>query len=277
MSPGGTPPLPPREVRRVLHRLQELTDEGHIVVVGGQAVYFWAYYFSARQPTLLRGAPPTSKDLDLCGNRETVLRAAELLGGEPLLPEIDHVTPNAGIVRFRDAEGHERVLDVITSPYGLTKRDVTRGAVHARYQPPRSRAVYFWVMNPVHCMQSRVHNVIGLYQRGRHSLRQLRVSIPCTREFLRSLLDSEEVGIAQRRRCVMAWNQRIYRFARSDRDAQALYRELGIDPFAAVLADDDRLSERFRRDGYPRWKADLETRRRRAERARERRVQQRGA
>ena len=70
----------------------------------------------------------------------------------------------------------------------------------------------------------------------------------------------------------MAWNQRIYRFARSDDDAQALYRELGIDPFAAVLADDERLSERFRRDGYQRWRADLDTRRRRAARARERRA-----
>ncbi len=72
----------------------------------------------------------------------------------------------------------------------------------------------------------------------------------------------------------MVWNQRIYRFARSDDDAQALYRELGIDPFAAVLADDERLSERFRGDGYPRWKTDLDGRRRRAARERKRRAQQ---
>ena len=274
MSAGGTPPLSPQEVRRVLRRLEELTDKGHTVVVGGQAVYFWAYYFSTKQPTLLHGAPPTSKDLDLCGNRDTVLRAAELLGGEPLLPEIDHVTPNAGIVRFRDSDGHDRVLDIITAPYGLAKRDLVQGAVRVRYQPPRSQAVHFWVMNPVHCMQSRVHNVIGLRQRGRHGLRQLRVSIPCAREFLRSLLDQEEVDLAQRRRRVMAWNQRIYRFARSDDDAQALYRELDIDPFAAVLADDERLSERFRQEGYRRWKADLDGRRHRAERQRERRAQQ---
>lgn len=224
---------------------------------------------------MLRGAPPTSRDLDLCGNRDTVLQAAELLGGKPVLPEIDHVTPSAGIVNFRDAEGHERVLDVITAPYGLAKRDVVERAIRVRYQPPRSRAVHFWVMNPVHCMQSRVHNVIGLRQQDRHALRQLRVSIPCAREFLRSLLDAEDVDITQRRRRAMAWNQRIYRFARSDNDARALYRELSIDPFDAVLSDDERLSERFRNEGYPRWKADLATRRRRAARARERRGQRR--
>ncbi len=179
MSATATPPLSPQEIRRVLHRLQKLTDEGHTVVVGGQAVYFWAYYFSQQDPTLLRGAPPTSKDLDLCGNRDTVIRAAELLGGEPLLPSIDHHTPNAGIVRFRDADGHDRILDIITAPYGLLKRDLIQAAVRVRYQPPGSRAVHFWVMNPVHCMQSRVKNVVGLRQRSRHSLRQLRVSIPC--------------------------------------------------------------------------------------------------
>jgi hypothetical protein len=65
VSATATPPLSPQEVQRVLHRLQELTDEGRTVVVGGQAVYFWAYYLSKQQPTLLRGAPPTSKDLDL--------------------------------------------------------------------------------------------------------------------------------------------------------------------------------------------------------------------
>lgn len=93
MNAGATPPLSPNEVRRLLDRLQELTDEGRTVVVGGQAVYFWAYYFADRKPGLLRGAPPTSGDLDLCGNRQTVLRAAELLGGEARLPEIDHATP----------------------------------------------------------------------------------------------------------------------------------------------------------------------------------------
>jgi hypothetical protein len=270
MSTGPTPPLSPEEVRRLLHQLGELTDAGRTIVVGGQAVYFWAYFFSQRDPVLLRGAPPASADLDLCGNRATVLRAAELLGGEARLPEIDHATPNAGIVRFRDSEGHERILDIITTPYGLAKRDLVDRAVRVRYQPPGTAAVHFWVMNPPHCMQSRVHNVIGLRQRSRHSLRQLRVSIPCTREFLRTLFDQADVDLKQRRRQVMAWNQRIYRFARSDNDARAVFRELGIDPFNAVLLD-ERLSERFQQQGYPRWKQDLARRRHRAELARARR------
>jgi hypothetical protein len=274
LTASGPPPLSREEVGRVLGRLEELTDQGRTVVIGGQAVYFWAYYFSRQRPTLLQGAPPTSADFDVCGDSDTVLRAAELLGGEALFPDPHHLTPNAGIVQFQDADGHERILDVITSPFGLNKRDVVEEAVHVLYESPGSEPVHFWVMNPVHCMQSRVKNVIGLKQRSRHSLRQLRVSIPCAREFLRTLLAQEQVDLAARRRRVMVWNQRIYRFARSDREAQALFRDLGIDPFAAVLAEDERLSQEFLRQGYNRWKADIDGRRSRAKRARERRAEQ---
>src|SRR4051794_27693343 len=84
------------------------------------------------------------------------------------------------------------------------------------------------------------------------------------------LLSEESVALERRRRQVMAWNTAIYRFAKSDRDAQAVYRQLGIDVFEAVLLE-DRLSDRFRQEGYHRWKNDLETRRQRARRARERR------
>jgi hypothetical protein len=276
LSPSQLPPpLSPEEVHRILKQLEELTDEGHVVVIGGQAVYFWAFYLSSLVPDFLRGAPPTSGDFDVCGDRKTTIRAAELLKGEAYLPELDHFTPNTGLVQFRDSDGHERILDVIGDPYGLTRRDVMERAVRVRYQPKGRSPVHFWVMNPIHCMFSRVHNVVGLSQQSRLALRQLRVSIQCAREFLRTILDQEEIDLADRRRHTMSWNQRIYRFARSDRHARKLERELGIDPFDAVLVDDERLSERFREDGYLRWKRDLERRRRKADQERRRRVRQR--
>ena len=271
MSDRPVPDLSAQEVALLLGRLSRLTDEGRIVVVGGQAVYFWAWLFAAEDDSLLEGAPPTSGDLDLCGTKDAVIRAAELLEGEPKLPGIDHHTPSAGIVHFRDSEGHERILDIVTDPYGLRRREVVKHAVRVEYRPGTEHPVHFWVMNPIHCLQSRVHNVVGLHLDHPHGLRQLKVSIPCAREFLRTLLSEESVELAARRRRVMAWNNVLYRFAKSDRDAQTLYRERGIDPFDAVLAD-ERLSRRFQQDGYKRWKEDLDGRRERARRARERRA-----
>jgi hypothetical protein len=57
MSAPATPPLSAEEFRRLLARLAELTDAGRTVVVG-QAVYFWAYYSSQRNPGLPRGRQP---------------------------------------------------------------------------------------------------------------------------------------------------------------------------------------------------------------------------
>jgi hypothetical protein len=271
LSDRPVPDLSPEEVALLLGRLSQLTDEGRTVVVGGQAVYFWAWFFATQDASLLKGAPPTSGDLDLCGTKDAVIRAAELLEGEPKLPGIDDHTPSAGIVRFRDSAGHDRILDIVTDPYGLRRREVVKYAVRVEYRPGTHRSVHFWVMNPIHCLQSRVHNVIGLHLDHPHGLHQLDVAIPCAREFLRMLLCEGSVELAARQRRVMAWNNVLYRFAKSDRDAQALYRERGIDPFDAVLVD-ERLSRRFQEDGYRRWREDLDGRRERARRARERRA-----
>jgi hypothetical protein len=267
---GPVPDLSPEEVADLLRRLALLTDEGATVVVGGQAVHFWAWFFTVRD-RVLDLIPPTSGDLDLCGTKETVVRAAQLLEGEARLPGIDRHTPSAGIVNFRDNRGNERILDIVTDPYGLRRREVVKHALRVEYRPGSAESVHFRVMNPVHCMQSRVHNVVGLHKDDAHGLRQLDASIPCAREFLRMLLAEESIELSARQRQVMAWNTAIYRFAKSDRNAQAIYRQRQADVFDAVLLD-DRLSDRFRREGYLRWKDDLDARRARARRARERRA-----
>lgn len=270
MSAGPVPDLSPEEVADLLRRLSVLTDEGGTVVVGGQAVHFWAWFLTARD-LISDLVPPTSADLDLCGTRNAVVRAAELLEGEPRLPGIDRHTPSAGIVNFKDSQGNDRILDIVTDPYGMRRREVVKHALRVEYRPGAEAAVHFRVMNPIHCMQSRVHNVVGLHKDDAHGLRQLEASIPCAREFLGMLLAEERVDLSRRRRQVMAWNTAIYRFAKSDRDAQAIYRRRGIDPFDAVLLD-DRLGDRFSEEGYGRWQDDLDTRRERARRARERRA-----
>jgi hypothetical protein len=271
-----SPPLPHEEVRRILADLRQLSEKHHVVVIGGQAVYFWAYYFSQRMPGLLSGAPPTSKDLDICGDKQAVVQAAKLLHGEPRLPAFEHMSPNAGIVEFRDSEGYDRVLDVIAEPYGLKREDVIRTSLRVTIEGD-GKPVPFYVMNPVVCMESRVKNVGGLGIQTPHALRQLRASIPCARAFLAELLDVTDEELQNRRRMVHRWNQRIYRFARSDRDARKVQRAHGIDAFDAVLVDDDGLSAQFREDGYKRWRDDLNRRRRRSERDRERRAAQASA
>lgn len=57
----------------------------------------------------------------------------------------------------------------------------------------------------------------------------------------------------KRRRSVLKLNQRVFRFCRDDGTAGRVHEQYRIDPFEAVLADDDRLPTLFRRVGFPRW------------------------
>jgi hypothetical protein len=117
----------------------------------------------------------------------------------------------------------------------------------------------FRVMHPLHNLESRTHNVAGLPDQYNNplGLAQLRASIVCARAFLRTLLDNEEPsGI----RHVLNLNTRIFKFAAYDTHALAVYRDHGIDVFDALFLD-ERLPEKFRDDGYPRWVQRLEKQR----------------
>lgn len=244
------------DVKPVLERLGDLTEE--IVLVGGQAVSFWVDFYAERVPALARLAPLTTNDIDFVGDRRAVRVCAERLDADAQLPGFDDHTPNTGMVKFIDADGDVLNIDFIDQPHGLTSREVYRTAVPVRVLDERGRPtkVTFRVMQPVLVMESRVHNTMGLPGYGStHSLQQLRVSVTCAREYLRGLLDAGEV------RAVLKLSERIFTFALSDRHGREVHTKYGVDPFDAVIADDDRLPPRFRETRYPQMQRELASRR----------------
>jgi len=68
-------PLPRRELERILGQLEPLIGERRLVLVGGQAVAFWAEYLS--RPGLEIPVVAT-KDIDLEGARTIAQRAGRL-------------------------------------------------------------------------------------------------------------------------------------------------------------------------------------------------------
>jgi hypothetical protein len=244
------------DVKPVLERLGDLTEE--IVLVGGQAVSFWVDFYATQVPALARLAPLTTTDIDFVGDRHAVRICAERLDGDAKLPDFDDHTPNTGMVKFVDAAGDEQNIDFIDQPHGLTAREVYRTAVPVRVLDDRGRStnVTFRVMQPVLVMESRVHNTMALPgYRSTHSLQQLRVSVACARQYLLGLLDAGEV------RAVLKLNERIFTFCLRDRDGRDVDAKHGVDPFEAVVADDDRLPARFRETRYPQMQREVAARR----------------
>jgi hypothetical protein len=229
------------DIKPVLERLGDLTER--IVLVGGQAVSFWVDFYAAQEPALARLAPLTTADIDFLGDKRAVSICAERLDGSAKLP---------------DAAGEQQNIDFIDQPYGLAAREVYRMAVPVRVLDKRGRptSLSFLVMQPVLVMESRVHNTMGLPgYRSAHSLQQLRASVACARQYLLGLLDAGEV------RAVLKLSERIFTFCLKDRDGREVDAEHGVDPFAAVLANDDRLPARFRETRYPQMQRELAARR----------------
>lgn len=230
------------------------------MLVGGQAVSFWVDYYAGRDRSLARLVPFTSKDIDFCGDVRAVKICAERLAGTSRLATMDDVTPNTGIVTFVDDAGAKRTIDFIGQPHGLATREVFRTALPIRVLDDRGQPgpVSFRVMHPVQVLESRVHNTMGLPGYGtKHALEQLRASVICAREFIRDMIDTDRVRVA------LTLNERVFTFCLKDRDGRDVDAKHGIDPFEAVVANDDRLPARFRETRYPQMQRELALRRER--------------
>ena len=253
------PPLAFADVKPILSRLERIADS--VVLVGGQAVNFWAELYASRVPAINRAAPFTSKDIDFCGDVRAVRLCADRLGGTSRIATIDDHTPNTGVVTFLDDDGVKRTIDFLDSPLGLRAEEVQRLAIPAEILDARGKpsGPLFRIMHPVQVMESRVHNAMALpgYD-SPAALKQLRLSVICAREFIRDVIDSDRIRVALR------LNERIFTFCLKDRDGRLVHAKHGVDPFEAVVADDDRLPARFRETRYPQMKRELALRRARS-------------
>ena len=250
------PDLAYADIKPVLARLGDLTEQ--IVLVGGQAVSFWVDYYARRDRALARLVPFTSKDIDFCGDVRAVKVCAERLAGRSRVATMDDVTPNTGVVTFVDDAGVKRTIDFIGQPHGLAAREVFRTALPVRVLDEQGQptSVTFRVMHPVQVLESRVHNTMGLPgYRTKHALEQLRASVTCAREFIRDMIDTDRVRVA------LTLNERVFTFCLKDRDGREVDAKHSIDPFEAVVADDDRLPARFRETRYPQMQRELASRR----------------
>lgn len=266
---ANRPPLPREEVQRILARLSPLSADGKIVLIGGQAVAWWTFFLG-----LAHGSDQveifTSEDIDFEGAARSAQIAAELIGGEIRLPDIDHHTPNTGQVLFRDSDGFKREIDFLDSPMGLDATDVRASAVPMNVPDASGEQVPVLVMHPERCMESRIHNVVRLHTTGPIAMTQLRRSVACVPEWSRHLLGNESVSHRKRTRAVLDLNERIFRKCLRSQAFRLLALEHDLEPFDAVLVD-DRLPAKFLERRYPQMVSQVERTRERARDLRERR------
>ncbi len=216
-----------KDTEALLLRLGEASER--VVVVGGQAVNFWADFYADRVAELRDNGPFSSKDVDVCADRRDVRLFARKLEGTPKVAELDDNAPQLGTVTFVDANGVQRVLDIMADLTGLRGQEVAESAIAFVYANESGDRVAFKVMHPVHVLVSRACNVVASakYQ-TEHGLGQLQASVFCAREYLKDMLPTDPKKVRD-------WNEYIFRFRTKNRSGKQVAIEYGVDVFDAVV------------------------------------------
>jgi len=174
---GETPPSP-----ELLARILELAGTG-MILVGGQALAFWAAYYDVPAPAIA-----VTKDVDFVGTRADVERLARGLGGKATFRRQRDLTLLTGRIE-KDLPGGDYInIDVLSRVYG----DVSTESLGKRAIVAESPAGKFRIMHPLDVLQGRLENVHGLVEKqDEHGIAQLQLAVLMVREFLRDIASQE--------------------------------------------------------------------------------------
>jgi hypothetical protein len=229
-------------------------DQANFVLIGGQAVYYWAEKL-LRVETGEDIPLPTSRDIDFLGDSEAVLRCAKLLEGKPMLfPK--PVDPIAGTVSYMNAEGQARTIDFLKRAHGLSVDDIRETALPVDVDSPSGEPSTIWIMHPERIMESRLANLSLPGKDSELALNQLRVAIACARQFMVEVVLRDE-DRSDRADIAMAHNERVAKAAKAAGGLRA-FHEFGIDVMDALVVD-DRLSENHLAKRVPQLRHAVET------------------
>jgi hypothetical protein len=139
--------------------------EAEALIVGGQAVNFWAEVFEDEEPELRQYRPFTSADLDL---HRPDLSAQRLLRARAGNVEAERdpfgkaFTIVSHTFHIQSKDGRVLAVDNLKTVPGLQPNEVKKGTLVVEFSGVRLR-----VLNPVACLKAKLHNVGAIDQRGR--------------------------------------------------------------------------------------------------------------
>lgn len=225
-------PLRFDEVTKILELASSEPPE--VVLIGGQALNYWADRYSPGSQFLREAAPFTSGDVDFLRGLPTARRIAELLPGRLETKDVYDTGVTIASITYRDESGEDRLIHFLGEMHGMDANEVVRTSLRLDG--------YLRILHPVLCLESRLSNVFDLAAyRTEHARSQAFASIEVARAYVNELLTAGDV------RGALDANERIFAYAK--RRAAPCSRE-GLDPFVAVVLD-DRLPEAFRTIRYP--------------------------
>ncbi len=241
---GVATPLTAADVRRIL---EVCSPDG--VLVGGQALAFWADHLQVRLPADLQSG--VTADADFIGDATLARRLGKALGWKVWLPALDDATPQTGKVTHALQDGGIKQVDFLSGVVGLTTKDLLRRAVEVKIEGIGTLRV----LHPLDVLDSRIQNLNALAEkRTEAGVAQARLAVDVVRALVRRQIALEGERIALR------LLERIVEIS-ADIAAVRVFLLYGIDPLQAVPLEEFRTTTALHQRRWPQIEADIAARR----------------
>lgn len=158
------------------------------VLIGGQAVNYWAEHYLAAEPSLQPYVPFTSSDIDFQGNRDDVRHIARQLELPAVFPGKIGLTALAGAIPFRIGR-YSSNIEIVRLIPGVPPAMVDALAIETNLDGRQLR-----VLDPISLLLCKVNLALTVAQAERQDISHLKILIYCVRGFLRELLQEVERG-----------------------------------------------------------------------------------
>jgi hypothetical protein len=219
------------------------------LLVGGQALAFWADHLQVERPAdLISGV---TADADFIGDAVLAKSLGKLLGWNTWIPALDDATPQTGKVTHRLRNGGVQQVDFLSGVAGLTTKDLVRRAVELDVPG----IGHLRVIHPIDVLDSRIQNLHLLPEkRTAAGIAQAGLAVDVARAFVRQQVAtrSERVGLKLL--------ERIAEIA-ADMAAIRVFLVHGIDPLRAVPLEEFRTTTALHKVRWPQIVADVSAKR----------------
>ncbi|MEP6662753.1 MAG: hypothetical protein ABJC04_03715 [Verrucomicrobiota bacterium] len=156
------------------------------IIIGGQAVNFWATRYVGVETELETWRPFTSGDIDFKGNRNDVLHLAQALKVRATLPLSKEMTALAGAIPLK-INGASSMIEIVRFVPGLTERETEKHAFEHEFEGATIR-----VLGPISLLHAKAKLCLIASQKERRDADHVKILFYCVRGFLREALCAAE-------------------------------------------------------------------------------------
>jgi hypothetical protein len=165
--------------------LIEQTRSPGTVLVGGQAVAFWARYFDI--PAKL---PALTRDIDYLGTRTEAKLASDRLSfpNDLKLASFDDATPNTASLTVKMAGNPEPVIiDYLSGVVGLDAKQIRSSAVEVEFRGHRLK-----ILHPLQLLQAKFWNLYRLPEkRTAEGVERARLAVEIASAYVQALIENK--------------------------------------------------------------------------------------